>query len=214
MSTRTNIGARKPRSRYHHGSLRTAAVEAAARDIDVYGHVAFSLERVGKRLGVTPAALYRHFENRDALLREVMWQTFSRFVERMDAVALAPDSVAPIAAIGRTFVRFALENPGWFRLQFSIAGGALSDRQKETQPEYAAVLGRELARLFGDDPSAVEGWYLTLWAFIHGVASFAVEHILPPLRDDEERLALADRQIDTFLVGLQAASASTRARTR
>src|SRR5690349_18879884 len=134
---------RKPKARYHHGDLYEAALFAAAEEIDAHGHVAFTMERVAKRLGVTPAALYRHYKNRDELLREVTWQIFQRYVLTVDAAALAESDDA-LAAIGRAYVRFAVENPGWFRLQFSVAGSALSDRQAAAHTQYADVMRREL----------------------------------------------------------------------
>lgn len=200
---------RKPRSRYHHGALRDAALDAAEKELDAHGHVGFSLERVAKRLGVTPAALYRHYANRDALLREVVYRAFLRFVEALDAAALDPDD--PITAIGRAYVRFSVENPGWFRAQFSRDGAKLSDRQEQANPKYAAVLLGEVQKLFGTDETIVQRWYLGLWGCAHGASSMAVEHTIPGLTD-EIRLALAYDQLSTFGEGMRAAAASAKRR--
>jgi AcrR family transcriptional regulator len=194
---------RKPSTRYHHGSLHDAALEAAGKEIDAHGHVAFTMDRVAKRLGVTPAALYRHYKNRDAILREWLWQTFLRFVEEMDAAAQRPN-VDPLLSTGRAYVEFALKNPGWFRLQFSRAGAELSDRQETAQPKYADVLQSELATFFRGDAGAVQRWFLALWACVHGAASMAVEHVLPPLKTDDERLVVAEQQLTTFVAGMHA----------
>ena len=199
------MGVKKPRGKYHHGTLREAAIAAAALEVDARGHVAFSLERVAKRLGVTPAALYRHFRNRDALLREVIWTAFERFVERLDAAATAPaDDV--IFSVGRAYIAFAAENPGWFRLQFSRAGRPLSDRQARARPLYGEALEREIASLFRDDPDAAQRWYLALWAVLHGAAAMCVEQVLPPLTTDAARIAAAEQQLTTFLTGMRAAA--------
>lgn len=205
MVNRLPTKLRKPKARYHHGDLREAALTAAAEEIDAHGHVAFTMERVGKRLGVTPAALYRHYKNRDDLLREVTWQIFQRYAQTVDAAALG-DSGDPLAAIGRAYVRFAVANPGWFRLQFSIAGSTLSDRQATAQTKYAEVMQRELGVLFGGDEAQVAKWLMAMWALVHGASSMAVEHVIPPLTSDEQRIALADEQVTTFLDGVRAAA--------
>ena len=197
---------RKPRAQYHHGSLREAALDAAAREIDLHGHVGFSLDGVAKRLGVTPAALYRHFKNRDDLLREVIWVRFQSFVAALDAAAARPDAADRMLEIGMAYVRFGLENPGWFRVQFSREGARLSDRQESVHPVYQEVLQHELTGLFPSNPKAVEKWYLALWACLHGIAGMAVEHTLPPMKTDAQRLGAAEYQLSTVLEGLRAAA--------
>jgi AcrR family transcriptional regulator len=216
---------RKPRARYHHGDLHEAALVAAAEEIDAHGHVAFTMERVAKRLGVTPAALYRHYKNRDALLREVSWRIFQRYVEAVDSAALAAeqgrreaddgiDGIDPLEAIGRAYVRFAMANPGWFRLQFSVAGSALSDRQSAAQTKYAEVMQRSLAALFPGDEALVMRWFMSLWAAVHGAACMAGERVIPPLESDAARIAVADEQLALFLEGLHAAAAQRRAKSK
>ena len=114
---------RKGQDRYHHGDLHRAAIEASERELERHGAQGFKLERVAKSLGVTTPALYRHFENKDALLRAVIWDVFLRFVAAVDgAVTAAVDPRTKAAALGKAYVRFALKNPGWFRLQFSRTG--------------------------------------------------------------------------------------------
>ncbi len=201
---------RKPRARYHHGDLHEAALAAAAKEIDAHGHVGFSLERVAKSVGVTPAALYRHFANRDALLRETMWRTFLAFVLEVDAAALQTDAPDPLRAIGLAYARFGVQNPGWFRLQFSREGAKLSERQASARPQYADVMQRELAALFDDDDAQVGRWHVAMWAFVHGITAMAVERMVPTLTTDADRLALADEQLATFLGGLRAAAAAPR----
>jgi AcrR family transcriptional regulator len=203
---------RKKGSRYHHGDLQQAALEAAAREIDLHGHAGFTLDRVGKRLGVTAAALYRHFDGREALLREVLWRGFQRFVERVDAAAVDPAVDDRLAAILHAFVAFSVENPGWFRLQFSREGAALADRQEQAHPKYEGVIHQELEALFGGDAAQVQRWFLAIWASAHGAAALAVEHTIPGLPGDAARLELADHQLGAVLEGLR--SAAKRARRR
>src|SRR3954465_2221030 len=70
---------RKPRGRFHHGNLRAAAVELAVAEVEKSGYAALTLELIGKKLGVTRPALYRHFADCRALLFEVAQNGYERF---------------------------------------------------------------------------------------------------------------------------------------
>jgi AcrR family transcriptional regulator len=198
------------KTRYHHGDLRRAALEVAARELDSRGHAAFTLERVAKTLGVTAPALYRHFESRDALLRAVIWDVFLRFVEEMDSAVLAaagPKEV--VRALGHVYVRFALRNPGWFRLQFSrVAVEQHPVPHDEAQPRYPEIIFGALRQILGDDEHRVQGAYLELWALAHGIAALSLEHVWGHVTTDDERIANADLLLDAHVERLCQSSSS------
>jgi len=70
-------GGPSDRKGYHHGNLKEALVEAARRFIAERGLGGFTLVEAARLAGVTPAALYRHFSGRDALVSEVAGRGFS-----------------------------------------------------------------------------------------------------------------------------------------
>jgi len=183
---------KKARGRYHHGALRDAALEAAAREIDERGHQGFTLDQVSRRLGVTPAALYRHFANREALLKAVIARAFARFAELVDAAAHRHLSPCPrLVETGDAYVAFALENPGCFRLQFSRAGAALFPRDLfGIQLAYPVLVQEALRQLLGDRADHQRA-FLMLWSFAHGVASLMVERVWAQISTDTERRAVA-----------------------
>ena len=71
----------RPRS-YHHGNLKEVLLEAARKLIEQYGPAGFSLTEAARLAGVSPAAPYRHFRDREALLAEVARNGFERFAAR------------------------------------------------------------------------------------------------------------------------------------
>src|SRR4051812_47519021 len=71
------------RQGYHHGNLKEALIEAAQRFIAERGLGGFTLADAAKLVGVTPAALYRHFRGRDALVAEVAFRGFTQLAERL-----------------------------------------------------------------------------------------------------------------------------------
>ena len=73
-----------PKRGYHHGNLRQALVDAALRLIEERGPTGFTLSEAAKSAGVTPAAVYRHFEGRDALIAEAARQGYVSFADLME----------------------------------------------------------------------------------------------------------------------------------
>ena len=69
---------------YHHGNLRAALVEAALALIETKGPTGFTLSEAAKTAGVTPAAVYRHFEGRDDLIAEAAFQGYEIFGDLME----------------------------------------------------------------------------------------------------------------------------------
>jgi AcrR family transcriptional regulator len=105
--------------RYHHGDLRSALVDAAIGIIAERGVRGFSLAEASRRLGVTTAAPYRHFADRDELLAEVGVRALRIFAAM--ATAEAADAQAPeerLAAMARAYVRFAAEQRSLFDALF------------------------------------------------------------------------------------------------
>jgi AcrR family transcriptional regulator len=102
---------------YHHGNLRDAVLERAAQVIAEHGVEAVSLRALARDLGVSHAAPARHFADRRALLCELAKEGFRRSVSAMNlgAQAAGDDPVARYRALGRSYVRFACENPAYFR---------------------------------------------------------------------------------------------------
>ena len=76
-----------PKRGYHHGNLKEALIEAALVLIREKGPTGFTLSEAAKRAGVTPAAVYRHFEGREDLIAEAALTGVSHFC-RSDGTCL------------------------------------------------------------------------------------------------------------------------------
>jgi AcrR family transcriptional regulator len=105
--------------RYHHGDLRAALIDAAIDVIGERGVRGFSMAEASRRLGVTTAAPYRHFADRDELLAEVGVRALRIFAAM--ATAESADAQTPeqrLAAMARAYVRFAGEQWSLFDALF------------------------------------------------------------------------------------------------
>ena len=171
---------------YHHGNLRQALLEAALVILEREGEAGLALRDLARAVGVSPAAPYRHFDGKAALLEALAVTGFQRFTARMEDVAKAGFD-DPMAAMGKTYVLFALENANLFRLMFSpllkkngrpglrMAADAAFDTLRHIAGADVRAAGRIKA--------------LTAWARVHGLAVLLLDGQIA-LRAGEDTEAL------------------------
>ncbi len=109
-----------PKRGYHHGNLRQALVDAALVLIEERGPTGFTLSEAAKRAGVTPAAVYRHFEGREDLIAEAALQGYRIFADLMEFAYAdgKPTDLAAFEATGRAYLAFARKYPGHYVAMF------------------------------------------------------------------------------------------------
>jgi len=198
---------RKPAATYHHGDLRRALLAETARTIRKEGIDAVTLRAVGKRLGVSRTALYRHFADKDALLAVVAREGFVALKAALDrARATTPSLRDQLTAMGAAYVGFAIDNPAHYQVMF----GRFLERCRD-EPELladAAAAFQALVDMIVDlqqakqvrrgDPAELSRF---VWASVHGIAMLAINGQLGP--DSAAGLALYDRSAPLVRAGLQ-----------
>ncbi len=127
-----------PKRGYHHGNLRQALIDAALKLIEERGPTGFTLSEAAKQAGVTPAAVYRHFEGREDLIAEAALQGYEIFADVMDYAydGGTPSALAAFEATGRAYLAFARKHPGHYIAMFE--SGVSVNRT----PELAAASAR------------------------------------------------------------------------
>jgi AcrR family transcriptional regulator len=194
------------RGRYHHGDLRHAILEAALKLVSSRGAEGFSLREAAREVGVSPAAAYRHFEDKKALLAALALDGMGRLAVAMEqAVARvkgAPGSAAraaaELSAVGVAYVEFAVHHPSHFQVMF----GPWCDHPDVTEvPPEVRPLGRDPYQILVDSldalvrtgavtPAMREGAEISAWSAVHGLASLLVSQAMP-LSPAERAQALA-----------------------
>jgi len=180
-TSRLRTPRRKPRNAYHHGNLRQALLDQAVRTIHRAGVEALTLRDVGASLGVSRTALYRHFADKTALLAAVATDGFRGLRTSLEeAWGAAGRGRGGLEAQGLAYVRFALANPGHYRVMFGgFVAKANCDPELTTEASGAfGVLLAALAELQEQrvvregDPEALA---LFVWSAVHGVAMLAID---------------------------------------
>jgi AcrR family transcriptional regulator len=171
-------GWRRPRS-YHHGNLKEVLLEAARKLIEQYGPGGFSLTEAARLAGVSPAAPYRHFRDRDALLAEVARHGFERFAARLDMAWNngVPTPLSAFENLGRAYLAFARDEPASYAVMFEsgvVAPGDGSEQIPAADRAFA-VLQHAAAALCRGLPESerppIRLMSLHIWAISHGVAT-------------------------------------------
>lgn len=105
---------------YHHGNLREALIDAALELISEKGPAGFTFADAARGAGVSPAAPYRHFRDRDALMADIAKRGFEALAEDLSAAAKdgGPNPVATVERIGQAYIDFARREPALFSAMF------------------------------------------------------------------------------------------------
>jgi AcrR family transcriptional regulator len=163
---------------YHHGNLKEALIRAALELIAQKGPAGFTFAEAARWAGVSPAAPYRHFRDRDELLANVALRGFARF-EAVLARAWddgRPDLFAALDRLGKAYLEFARSEPAYYSAMFEAGVPPdISPELREAGDRAFAVLRGAAEKLCALLPPAQRPPALMLalhiWALAHGVAS-------------------------------------------
>ncbi|MFY0568040.1 TetR/AcrR family transcriptional regulator [Archangium lansingense] len=213
MATRGTRKKTADKPHYHHGDLRRALLDASLTLISEEGFGALTLREVARRAGVTHAAPYRHFADKEALLEAVAEEGFRVMTARMkERMARESTPNRRLMACGVAYVLFAMEHPAHFRVMFgphftrppklgppggdtdsfgllvdSIAEGQRTGEMREGEPRMLA---------------------LTCWSLVHGLGSLLVDRKLEfsGVTTIPQAEALAWEQTRLLIQGLERAT--------
>lgn len=161
---------------YHHGNLRQALVDAALHLIEVKGPTGFTLSEAAKQAGVTPAAVYRHFEGREDLISEAARQGYEIFGDVMSYAYEKgqPSALAAFEATGRAYLAFARRYPGHYIAMFESGVSVnrtpelaqAAQRARGVLEKAASDLSQHIPPEKRPPPSMFSAH---IWAMSHGV---------------------------------------------
>ncbi len=201
---------------YHHGNLKEALLRAALELIAQKGPAGFTFAEAARWAGVSPAAPYRHFRDRDELLSSVALRGFNQF-EAVLARAWdegRPDAFTALDRLGRAYLEFARTEPAYYSAMFE-AGIPLATNSelREAGDRAFAVLRGAAEKLCGHMPPGGRPPALMvalhIWAMAHGIASLfgrgdAAKRNLPMAPEE-----LLEAEVLVYLRGLGVSEAKT-----
>ena len=190
------------KSSYHHGDLSRALVEAATKALEVFGQDAVTLRGLAEGLGVSRAAPYRHFADRDGLLAAVAARGFDDLNAGYEAALAGPgDGRAKLRQATRFYMDFAERRPGLHRLMFESDFLSRSPPPAVLIPAadraYQLLLQTVSAAFPNDLPAQVKARTLTIWSTTYGFLALRGAGRFKPFM----REPLTDSQIEEAVIG-------------
>jgi AcrR family transcriptional regulator len=189
---------RRERESYHHGNLREALIEAALDLIAERGPAGFTFAEVARAAGVSPAAPYRHFRDRNALVAEIARLGFEQFAVELETAWRGgrPNPVTAIENCGKAYLAFARQEPASYAAMFG-AGLVLEDdptllvasERAFGVLRHAADVACSTARGATRPPPMMVA--LHIWSLSHGIASLFVG----PSDDGRRRLPMTPEDL-------------------
>lgn len=189
------VTSRRPRLRKGEGRQLRDEILAATEQmlLETGSQEAVSIRALADAVGVTPPSIYRHFDDKNALIFEVCARHFTALEDHLrDACAGIDDPVARLAAMGRAYITFGVANPEPYRIMF------MTRPDLAPAPYQGEMLGRSAAfglllecvqrcidagRMRDPDADALR-LAIGFWARVHGLTSLLVSKPELPASDD------------------------------
>ena len=163
---------------YHHGNLKEALIRAALELIAKKGPAGFTFAEAARWAGVSPAAPYRHFRDRDELLADVARRGFEQFATALETAwnGGKPEPFAAFERLGKAYLGFARTEPAYYSamfeagvpLEISAELSAAGDRAFAVIRKASETLIARIPQ--GKRPPALMV-ALHVWSLSHGIAS-------------------------------------------
>jgi len=212
VKTQEATPAKRP---YHHGDLENALLDAAVRQIAEVGVRGMSLREVARMVGVSHAAVYRHFPSKESLIAKVAEDGFRKLSAAMASAGGqgGDNPMDRFKAVGLAYIDFALAHPQHLQLMF---GGVIKSPEDFPELQQAgreaksglAVFVRGLAASGYCSPEEADIVALSAWSQVHGLATLIISGQVRGEGDPSglDYRALAEKTISVHWRGFGAGS--------
>lgn len=198
----------RKRSDYHHGDLRDAAIRVAWRLVESDGLPALGIRKVATRLGVTPAALYRHFESLEDLQRElsaeIRLQLGLFMTSRRDKLKTSSNrktrELERFRSLGDSYIEFARLNPKLFELAFFSRQEhlLLSENTEIAWVALQECLNNFVALKMMSRRDALDTSLLS-WSAVHGLSMLVAQGAISPREFNTFKNSVLDSVRDSII---------------
>lgn len=190
----------RKRSEYHHGDLGHAAIRAAKNLIDSEGLNSLGIRRVAEATGVSPAALYRHFENLEQLKAEVSAQIrleLGEFLKsKRDRIPISRsksrNALIRFEALGEAYIEYARKYPRLFEIAFIHCYEKPISEFSDLAWELLQESIKELNEVGLLDRKIVVAAPMIAWSSVHGLAVLVAQRAILQREQDQALRQIMD----------------------
>jgi AcrR family transcriptional regulator len=175
------------KGKYHHGFLEEDLIEKGLQLLNSVGLEAFSLRKVADMCGVSHAAPYRHFKNKEELIYAITMSVSNEFTLSINEVLVKNegDYRKQIMAVCNLYVKFMVENPEHFRFIFMTNHQdpiiMKNENFIQTDRWIVSIFKNLFIGLRKNESADENGWSidaLTVWSLIHGLTTMLVNNTI------------------------------------
>lgn len=177
------MGVQERRARARE-ALRTKILDAARDFFAREGYEAVTMRRIADAIEYSPTAIYLHFADKEALIRELCVADFDALARTFRRIANEADPLQRLRKIALAYVEFAMSHPNHYRLMFMTPPPVKGSAPDEREPGHprrqayafltAAVAEAIATRRLRPELSDVELLSQALWATVHGIVSLHI----------------------------------------
>ena len=179
MATRKPTVRKKAEGTYHHGDLKASLKRAALRLVREKGARGFSLNEASRMAGVTVAAPYRHFADKDALLAEIACDGCEMMARELaEATAKVSGTRERMLEAGMAYLRFSSNHADYFAVIFNAGLDKKLYREVEQAARKAFGVIWNLAQTAEQTPELAARRAVSAWALAHGLATLTADGAL------------------------------------
>lgn len=202
----------KERREREREEVRTLILDTAREMFAAEGYDAVTMRRIAERIEYSPTAIYFHFKDKDALIRELCDHDFLELAQKFGSIARIADPIEKLRRAGQLYVQFGLEKPNHYRVMFMTTHPEMDPADsavKQGNPEEDAyaflksiVVEAIDQKLFRKEFHDAELVSQTIWAAVHGVISLHIAKASDPWIDWRPFQQRIDQMIDLVIEGL------------
>ncbi|MCU1349971.1 MAG: transcriptional regulator, TetR family, partial [Acidobacteria bacterium] len=120
------MGTRERRERERE-EIRGRILDAARELFAVEGYDAVTMRRIAERIEYSPTAIYFHFKDKEALLKELCATDFLTLAHQFAAIGRIDDPIERLRRVGHAYIEFGIDHPNHYRLMFMTPHPPMED---------------------------------------------------------------------------------------
>ncbi len=177
---------------YHHGDLKTELIKKGLKILDEEGYDGLSMRKVAKACNVSQTAPYRHFKDKNDLIKSIAVKALQEFDQSLEKAFLSDgDPKEQLKDMGLHYIRFFTENPEYMRLLFSSNAQAwmreavINECCSEDSHPYSALerAVKNYKAAYPADERSEDELVMYCWGLVHGIAVLIINGELPGGKD-------------------------------
>jgi AcrR family transcriptional regulator len=194
---------KREKKHYHHGHLAESLLDAVDDIATRFGLEAVTLRGCAKLVDVSPAAAFRHYKDKRALLTAFATRALNQLADALETAKSIANGKGEdeFLAVGLAYIEFSLNKPAFFRAMWreETIYTMNEDYVLATERLASYMKGGFVKTIADDDPANFSAQELLAWSSVHGLANLFVDGPVGKSKNHVEKLHIASDVINQLI---------------